>query len=842
MSDHREGLPEGVVTLVFTDIEGSTRLLHELGPAYAGALDEHRRVLRSAFGARGGVEVDTQGDAFFYAFASARAAADATLDAHRGLAAGPLRVRIGVHTGEPVVGAEGYIGLDVHRAARIMAAAHGGQTVISQSTRDLLPDEGLTDLGEHRLKDLSAPQRLWQLGPGSFPVLRTLHQTNLPVMLTPLVGRQRELAGAADALLAHRLVTLTGPGGTGKTRLALQVAANVIDDYPDGVWWVPLASIDDPGLVMPTIGRVLGTPGDLSIALRSRRLLLVLDNLEQVIASASELAQLLTTTHGPRMLVTSREPLRIDGETEYPVEPLAADDAAALFNERARVQGATDAVREICRRLDQLPLAIELAAARTAVLEPEQLLARLANSLPLLTGGRRDVPERQRTLRATIQWSHDLLDDPERVLFRQLAVFADGFSLPGAEAVLGADADVLQSLVERSLVRRGHAGRFGMLETIRQFAAEELDRDPGADAIRAAHADHFLALAEAANPQLRGESQLGWLDELEREHGNLRAAASWALAEGRVDVAQRLCVALNQFWLYHSHIAEGRRLTAAVLAAASADVADPSGTGARLRAETLQGASILATIQSDWPAAERYATELLELATRIDAPRLVAQGHLAAGRPTLARGDAASAREHLELAIAKGGALGESWLVAMATFNLGYVSLNTHDFARARDEIQSAGAAFSELNDRYGMARSLVGLGAVAVHSDRLDDALDPLREGLALLSEIGDREGPAWAIELVGVALSASDADRAARPLGAAEALREELGLTLVESERGPHEGAVRRLESALDRQALAEAWSAGQSTDLSGAIALAISATELRNPQNRPPDPAES
>jgi class 3 adenylate cyclase len=404
-------LPSGTVTFLFTDIEGSTRLLHELGERYADVLAEHRRVLREAFSRHGGVEVDTQGDAFFVAFARAGDAVAAAGEAQDALATGPVRVRIGVHTGEPVVTEEGYVGTDVHRGARIMGAGHGGQVLLSETTRQLLDTtEELRELGDHRLKDLTAPQRLYQLGDGDFPPLRTLYRTNLPIQPTPLVGRERELEEAGALVRSHRLLTLTGPGGSGKTRLALQLAAEAVEQFPDGAFWVPLQAIRDPALVERAIGTSVGADDGLIEYVANKRLLMLLDNFEQVIEAAPTISSLLAGTPNANVLVTSREPLHVESEQRYPVEPLPEDDAAVLFVERARAVAPgfppAAAVGEICRRLDGLPLAIELAAARVALLDPDELLARLDRRLPLLASRSRDVPARQRTLRATIEWSY----------------------------------------------------------------------------------------------------------------------------------------------------------------------------------------------------------------------------------------------------------------------------------------------------------------------------------------------------------------------------------------------------------------------------------------------------
>ena len=779
-----------------------------------------------------GTEVDTQGDSFFYAFASAKDAAEAASEAQAELAGGPMRIRIGIHTGEPVLTDDGYVGIDVHRAARIMGAGHGGQVILSQTTRELLDDGDLLDLGEHRLKDLLAPQRLWQLGAGDFPPPKTLHQTNLPIQVTPLVGRERELAEAGALLREQRLVTLSGPGGSGKTRLALQLAADSVDDFPDGVWWVPLAAITEPQLVLPAIARTLGITSDLASYLGTKRLLLLLDNLEQVIECASDIGGLLARASGVRILVTSRELLRIDGEREHPVGPLAEDEAVALFTERAVVAEPHEAVHAICRRLDCLPLAIELAAARTAILPPEQLLARLDDRLGLLTGGRRDLPARQRTLRATIEWSHDLLTPEEQALFRDLGIFAGGFTLEAAEAVAGAQLDTLQGLVERSLVRRSPTGRFGLLETIREFAQERLDEHPVAGGLHTAHTLYYLAFAEARR-ETYSSDQVRNLEELEQELPNLRQGLTWTLRNDRPDLALRYGAALIQLWMYHSRLSEGRRWSATVLDADAratgrvALVMDP------VRAAVLGGAAVLATLQGDWTAAEGYASEHLEIARELDDDARMARALLTLGRPALARGDPEGARAVLNEAVER-ARNAEPWTMAMATFNLAYVSLSVRDFSRAREEMGSALAMFRPLDDRYGVARSLMGLGAIAVHSDDTAAAIAPLRESLTIAT--GDREGPAWALELLGDALAPTDPEGAARLLGAAEMLREELGIAIIDAEVEPHERAVARLSSSAPAETVAAGWAAGRRLTLPDAVAFALDRTAgLDRPSSR-------
>src|SRR3954463_16280357 len=444
-------LPSATVTFVFTDVEGSTRLLHELGAErYAEALGEHRRVLRASFAAEGGVEVDTQGDAFFYAFADARAAAAAASAANTALEPGPIRIRMGLHTGEALLTGEGYVGEDVHLGARIAAAGHGGQVLVSAATRTLL-DGGVTDLGEHRLKDFAEPVAIFQLGETRFPPLKTISNTNLPRPASSFVGRERETAEVAELVRRGRLVTLSGPGGSGKTRLSIEAASELVGELKAGVFWVSLAAVRDQSIVLETIGQTLGAKDALVDHIGERELLLLLDNLEQVVEVAPELASLVEVCPTPPRLVPSRELLRVRGEVGYPVPPLAEPEAVELFYQRSRLE-PDETIAELCRRLDDLPLAVELAAARTSVLTPAQILERLAQRLDLLKGGR-DADPRQQTLRAAIEWSHDLLTDDEQRLFARLAVFRGGWTLEAAEDVADADLDTLQSLSDKSLVR-----------------------------------------------------------------------------------------------------------------------------------------------------------------------------------------------------------------------------------------------------------------------------------------------------------------------------------------------------------------------------------------------------
>jgi len=592
--------PSGTITLLFSDIEGSTLLLRRLGDGYAELLARHRQFLREAFERHRGHVLESEGDAFFVAFESATEAAAAAADAQRALAGNEwpaeseIRVRMGLHTGElrPVEG--NYVGLDVHEAARVMAAAHGGQVVFTEPTRALLDESvRLRDLGEHVLRDLPGQHRLYQLEidglPAEFPPLNTqaTRSTNLPALQTAFIGREGELAEAAALLSLEkvRLLTLVGPGGSGKTRLALQLAGDAIERFPGGVSFVLLTPVRDWELVVPTIGRTLGLgeqPGETALEtltehLRERKVLLLLDNFEHVLPAATALSGLLSEAPGLKLLVTSRTPLRLRAERLYRVPQLADHDSLMLFVERARAV-AEDfeldddnkaVIAEICARLDGLPLAIELAAPWVRTLTPRALLRRLEQRLPLLTGGARDADERQRTLRDAIDWSYDLLSESQQAQFRRLAVFVGGFRLEAADAVCiqaAADTDVLQvldSLVEQSLLlqRVDFDGepRFWMLETIREYAYERLESSGELDSVRRLHAEWFAGLAEGLDLESRTSDQSASVARIEADYANLRSAIGWAREARHGELLLRLATALWPFWSTRGYVAEGRK-------------------------------------------------------------------------------------------------------------------------------------------------------------------------------------------------------------------------------------------------------------------------------------------
>jgi predicted ATPase len=749
-------LPTGTVTFLFTDIEGSTRLLQELGDDYADVLAEHRRLLRESWERHDGVEVDTQGDAFFIAFARASDAVAAAADAQGTLASTPVRVRMGLHTGEPIRGEEGYVGMAVHRAARIAAAGHGGQVLLSRATADLAGAD-VRDLGLHRLKDLSAPERIFQLGTDHFPPLKTLHETNLPVPATPFLGREQEVDHVAGLLRRPeiRLVTLTGTGGSGKTRLALQAAAAAADDYGHGVWWVPLSSLVDPALVDAVASQALGSEDQLADAVGDKRLLLVLDNFEHLVDAAPIVAETIVSCPHLSVLVTSREPLHIDGEWEFAVDPLRERDAIALFVQRATAVRsdftANGEVLEICRCLDCLPLAIELAAARVKVLELPALLQRLEQRLPLLAGGSRSAPERQRTLRATIAWSYELLTAEEQATFANLAVFAGGCTLEAAEEICDAGVDAIASLVDKSLIR--HSGdRYWMLQTIREYAYELLEDSRGAGAVRDRHAEHYLALAELANTEGFEKS---WR-RFQPENDNVRAALDHLRDRGPSQYLQ-LAGALGDFWDWTCQFAEGaQRLDDAL------DLARDDGPNT---ARALVALAHLDVLRGQFPLAVSCSEQAIELwgALGDEVRSLEARNEL--GWALYHAGESARAIELFEQDIERALAIGNETFVRQSLGGLCQVLLRDGEFERAEP--------LAELlqDDHY--------LADCAQH--RLDYTraeqyrLSALEEALATGAESSQ------ATEVFGLAMIAAGLgrDEAAIQLeGAVEARWDELGI----------------------------------------------------------------
>ena len=811
-------LPTGTVTFVFTDVEGSTRLLQQIGAdAYAAALAEHRRALREAFLRHDGVEVDTQGDSFFIAFATAPAALAAAAEAQERLRDGPIRVRMGIHTGTPRVGEEGYVGPDVHRAARIAATGHGGQILVSSSTAPLVDSSNLRDLGEHRLKDLVAPERIYQLGSEAFSPLRSLQQTNLPIPSTPFLGRRRELQ-EVTMLLANgdpRLVTLTGPAGAGKTRLALQAAAEASDHYPDGVFWTPLAALRDSKLVLESAAQALDVKGDLADRIGDRRLLLVLDNFEHLMDAAGELAGLLAACRNLQLLVTSRELLRLPGEQAYPVPPLEPQDAAELFTARARAVEPRfepgPSVEQLCSRLDNLALALELAAARVPVLSPEQLLGRLSERLDLLKAGR-GVDPRQRTLRATIEWSYDLLDKGERLLFERLSVFRGGCTLEAAEEICEADIDTLQSLIEKSLVRRA-GERFWMFETIREYAAEQVARHDEGAALADRHADYFSALAEAAARDAPYEDpDVG--QRLYPELDNLRSAVAWLVSSGAVERELRLVTAA--FWSLWT-LASLRELhgwlASALERGANAD--------AYLRADALGAAALAAANQGKAEIARAHARESLALAREWDDKRQIewALRVLSFDEP-----DLDERRRLLDECEGLLRDLGNDAGLAWVTYLRGLAFVDEERFDSAQETLEAAAALFRELGRRWEATNVDIAIGYALVAADRYANARPILEGALATVVEIEAVGSIMEALVLLAAIRMENDAATATRLLAAVRRMSDETGRELdPRSEGRVLETREKRAREQLGQRFDAE-WDAGSRLTLKEAVALAL------------------
>jgi predicted ATPase/class 3 adenylate cyclase len=790
--------PTGTVTFLFTDIEGSTRLWERDAGAMQAALDRHDAILRKAIGEHGGRVFKTVGDAFCAVFATAVDALAAALEAQRILLAqdwgrlGPLRVRMALHAGTANERGGDYFGPSLNRVARLVSAAHGGQVLLSVSVYGLLGDRlpeqvGLRDLGERRLKDLFRPERVFQVvAPdlrSNFPPLKTMDErlNNLPVQPTPLVGREKEVAEVGSLLRdgGVRLLTLTGPGGTGKTRLALQVAAEILDEFEGGVFFVPLANIADPALVAPTIAGVLeiGEAGErrgLGGFLRDREILLVLDNFEQVVEAASLVGELLAGCPGLKALVTSRGLLRVYGEREYPVPAMGLPDprglpppddlggyeAVGLFVERARsvksdfgiTEQNASAVAGICIRLDGLPLAIELAAARVKLLPPEKILERLeSNRLKLLAGGARDLPERQQTLRGAIDWSYALLEEGDRTLFARLAVFSGGCTLEAMEEICAVE-DALEgaeSLLDKSLIRQEETSRgeprFAMLETIHEYARERLQEKDGAETVHRRHAEYYLTLAEESEPRLGGPEQVAWFERLETENDNLRAALSWAIERGEAGLGLRLAEALRPFWYARGDYVEGRGWVARFL-----------GSLAKLFVD-----------KEDYVRAQDLYEEVFALARQMeDAPTLV---------PTL--------------------------------IDLGFIHLLQGNHTRATALGEEAITLSRERGYTADLARALNCLGWAALLGGDQERADDSFAQSLALYSEHGNKAIAAESLEGLACAAGArGEAGRSARLFGAAEAA----GYRYTPAQRalrGPYLAAARSpTDQASWREALAE------------------------------------
>lgn len=839
-------LPTGTITLLFTDIEKSTLLLRQLGEQYTFVLETSRHLLRTTFQQWHGHEVDMQGDAFFVVFARATDAVAAAVTAQRLLYTHPwpegvaVKVRMGLHTGEPEHSSESYVGLDVHYAARLMNAAHGGQVLLSRTTRELveygLPEGvSLLDLGLYHLKDIPGPRSIFQLVIADLsvdfppPNALDIRFHNLPVQLTSLIGREREKA-ALCALLQRtdvRLVTLTGTGGIGKTRLGLQVATDLLDSFADGVYFVPLAPVTSPASVIPTIAHWLGLERRrtgqlprldqehmeyLHVFLRDKHVLLLLDNFEQVVTAASDLVDLLAGCPHLKILVTSRAVLHISGEHEFAVPPLALPErthlgvnedlaqyaAVALFLERALAikpdlaltKANLRAIAAICRHLDGLPLAIELAAARIKLLPPRALLQRLTHRLTVLTGGTQDVPVRQQTLRNTIAWSYNLLGEAEQQLFRCISIFVGGCTLEAIEAIASASTDgrasildAVTSLIDKSLLQQmeqeEEEPRLIMLETIREYGLEALSTYGEEETTRQAHAAYYLALAERAEPHYGGPEQTVWLERLEREHDNLRAALLWSLEQAgtemtppRIETALRLGGALRRFWLVHAHVTEGRNFLEQALTTGE-KAATP------VRAKALIAAANLAVAQNDYERTEVLCQQSLTLFRELaDQPGIAFSLQLQ-GSALWNRGNPATGRSLTEEALMLFRKIGDKSQTAWALTQLALLDSSQGQYSRAYALFEEGLALHREMGHKRGIAFSLVHLARLIFISQGDQVAASSLlEEGLPLFRELGDKDGIASSYALRGwIALGKGNTSEARSLLEESVKLHREVG-----------------------------------------------------------------
>ena len=857
------GLPTGTVTFLFTDIEGSTRLLQELGDRYAAVRDEHAAIVRQAIEAGGGVEVSTEGDSFFVAFPSPVGAVRAAVAAQRGLAAHdwppgrPVRVRMGLHTGEGVLGGDNYVGLDVNRAARIAAAGHGGQVLVSDATRGLVAHalpEGVSfrDLGAHRLKDIAQPEHLHDLVVeglrADFPPPRTLdaRRDNLPVQLTSFVGREEEIAEVRRLLDRARLVTLSGPGGVGKTRLAVAVAERLGDRFAAGIVFVPLAGVTRPELALGGIARAVGVDlagtraplEALAEQLGDDRWLLVLDNLEQVIDVAGDLDELLARCPGVAILATSRRVLGLGAEREYPVAPLPlpaevrpadpagvpveallASPAVALFVERARAvrhdfaltEANAWAVVELCRRLEGLPLAIELAAARTRLLDPDAILGRLAGSLDALGTGAVDLPERQRTLRATVDWSVGLLEEAERSLLEVAAIFVDGWTLQAAAQVAGLDEDraleLSEALARHSLIyldRTELGSRLRMLGTVREFVAERLGARPDLAEIQRRHAEYYRGLAEQADRPLRGVGYGEWLERLEAEAGNLAAAVGWYLAHDPTPLPHLFRV-LWLFWSARDHLGEARAWVDQLLPAT--DALDPQA-----RAELAWTALVTDDEVGDDQAVLAARQRLGPLLAGIDDPFLQAVSELAMAWTAPIVGDLDGALRGALASLEQLRGQDEPFWTALALGTAGIVETTVGRYDDAQRHLREARDLGKRFDYAWLAAWSRVLLGTLAVVRGRLEEARALLEEALELsLAAHSTRSVTLCLAAFAQLAFVEGDAERAALLAGAAEGLRRRVGLrSLVVLRQGEAE-LVAQVGQALGADRFEEVFAAG-------------------------------
>jgi len=918
--------PTGTITFLFTDIEGSTKLWERHPDAMKAALARHDALIKQAIEARGGYVFKTVGDAFCAAFAEPTDALEAALAAQRALNAetwapeiGAIRIRAALHTGVAEEREGDYFGPPVNRVARLLSAGHGGQTLITLATQALLrdnlpPKTSLLDLGEHRLKDLFRPEHIYQIATdglaAEFPPLRTLDVriTNLPAQPTPFIGRERELAALMSLLDRPdvRLVTLTGAGGTGKTRLSLQAAADLIDQYEHGAYFVALDAIRDPSGVVPQVAAALGFKpsaessdmlGDLKVYVRERQILLVLDNFEQVVEASPAIGELVAAAPRLKVMMSSRMALNLYGEHDFPVPPLGLPDrhgkltaaatsqyeSVALFIQRAKAvradfeinEGNAPAIAEICVRLDGLPLAIELAAARIKMFPPQAIMERLDERLKMLTGGARNLPARQQTLRGAIDWSYDLLDDDEKKLFARLGGFTDGWTLDAAETICqhGLQVEVvalLESLQSQSMIRSMEAmnsePRFVMLETIREYAAEKLEASRELIPARQAHAAYFAQVASRAEGQLTGPDQAEWLARLDADYGNLVAALSFLAEKGEAETALTMTNALTRYWYMRARWQDRALWINRVI-----DLPGEVTPIVRARALISYGHVLRATRVHE--AKQRYE-EALELCRRISDQALISRCLINLGNIALNTGDYAAASERFEEGVSIGQKIDDQVIVAGGLISLGEAATRQGEYGIAGQRFQEALALERSMGNMEGVESATGWLGFVALWQNNLPAARQYLQESLELGRQLQDsigiviaqgalarlalREGDASAAqstltEALTLLLEASAGlgetswnqffahllDTAARLgaasnqmkqvvtlMGAAQKLRESAFVPAPFAERAEHEQIIAAAHEAIGKTAFESLWNEGRAMPLDSAVNLALNA----------------
>lgn len=899
--------PTGIVSFLFTDIQGSTKLWDKYPEGMRIALARHDAIMREAIERHhNGYVFKTIGDAFCAAFPTSEDAVQATLQIQRNLLSenwgevGAIKVRMAVHTGEAECRDNDYFGGTLNRVARLRDTAHGGQVVVTSAVyRDLSAKNGaftFLDKGEHKLKDLSEAEHVYQLCaadlPQDFPALRTLssHPNNLPAATTSFIGREAVVRDVCARLDEEetRLLTLTGFGGLGKTRLALRVGEKALEHFPEGVWFVPLAAIFDPILVIPTLARALGLKDDPEVPvleqliqhLASARALLILDNFEQVEDAAEDVAAILRGCPDVKILVTSRSLLNLSMEYEYEVPPLDVEESVTLFAARARQARsafAVDAentrqVEELCRQLEGMPLAVELAAAQIRKMSVEAITLALSRRLEVLATNMRDLSPRQRSLRGAIEWSYELLQTGERALFDALSVFVDGFDLEGVEAVCGpachGEADTLRlllSLREQSLIGSAREGsqRFTLLESLRQYGAEQLEKTGASHAMRSRHREFFLELSERAEPELTGPNQADWLDRLEREHSNMRAALQWCeVAKDCATQGLRMASLMTPFWDLRGYYREGRDTLTGLLALT--DSAEPTPE----RAGALCSAGTLAWWQSDFELAQEFFEQSLAAYQAVQDQQGMATALRGLGDVAFTRGDYDTARslqmQNLQIcrelqdqqgmgialnslgniaALQQNNAAarlyfqqsldilqkqGNLQYSAMALSNLGNIAYDQEDYPAARDYFEDGLKIQRALRDKLRIAVSIFNLGSIAYHQDDYETAHTLLSDSIVLFQEVSNKQYIALNLEnFASLALSThtfSGAKHAVKLFGNAEVIRESIEFSIPPRQLVSYESNMCELREALGEEAFAVAWTAGRQMTLDEAIACAL------------------